>query len=51
MTAPVPPAEMRRWDAAIATLEACDAQAGITDAATVSARAAYEAAAAEAGRP
>lgn len=52
MTAPpIPPAELRLWDAAIATLEACDRQAGITDDATVNARAAYEAACGRAEAP
>lgn len=48
---PIPPAELRLWDAAIATLEACDRQAGITDDATVNARAAYEAACGRAEAP
>ena len=42
---PVSPAELDRWNAAIRTLEECDKAAGITDPATVNARAAYEAAA------
>jgi hypothetical protein len=37
----IPPAELARWDATIATAEAADKAAGITDPGTVSARAAY----------
>lgn len=40
---PILPAELARWDATIATAEACDKAAGITDKGTVSARAALAA--------
>jgi hypothetical protein len=38
---PIPPAELDRWDATIATAEAADKAAGITDPAIVSAREAF----------
>jgi hypothetical protein len=40
-----PVTELDRWNATLVTREECDAAAGITDPATASARAAYEAAA------
>lgn len=43
---PISPAELERWNATIATAEACDSAAGITDPGTVAARAACGAAAA-----
>jgi hypothetical protein len=43
--APIPAVELARWDATITAIEACDEAAGITDRATVSARAAHTAAA------
>ena len=48
--APIPPAELDRWDATIATAEAADKAAGITDPGTVSARSAFGRFAAENGR-
>ena len=47
---PISPAELERWDATIATREACDQAAGKTDQATVNARAAHTAAADRRGR-
>lgn len=46
MSAPViPVTELDRWNATLVTREECDAAAGITDPATVNARAACDAAA------
>jgi hypothetical protein len=38
---PIPPAELDRWDATIATAEECDKAAGKTDDAIVNARSAF----------
>lgn len=47
---PIPPAEIERTRATVKTAELCDRQAGITNAATVNARKAVEAAAKKAGK-
>lgn len=47
---PIPPAELERWDATIATVEECDKAAGKTNQATVNARAAFGRFAAASGR-
>ena len=47
---PIPPAELDRWDATIATAEAADKAAGVTDPGTVSARSAFGRFAAANGR-